>query len=422
MRVFLVLLACAVFSSASAQSSSPLTLAQALAAAGEGHPDLRLAEAERAASAAEQDLAASRGDWNVNFEAGLRRVRPSTGGADLSDNSAKLAARKNLYDFGRTALSAQAAADVVAARDLSLLETRDRRRIEIMARFFDVLTADMQYTAASEYMAVAYVAFDNGRDRFKVGQISGADLAELEHGYQELRVKRNEAQARNRAARALLANAMNRPGQLARELEDPPLSGNNRPLPEFETLLPLLQEHSPRLRAQRSLLSAAAGRLESLRAETSPSLDAEVEAASYTRETVTRDNLKAGVVLTWPLYQGRRISAQIAREQAQFHRLQAETEKLSMDLTQALLETWLEIGELQRTVREAAKKQVAYRDLALEKARGLYELELRTHLGDAMAATMEAKLRERRTEYRLALAFARLEALLGRPLPEAEHQ
>lgn len=422
MRFFLVLLACAAVFSAHAQSSPPLTLAHALAAAEEAHPDLRLAEAERAASVAERELAASRGDWNVNFEAGLRRARPSTGGNDLSDNSARLAARKNLYDFGRTALSEQAAADTVAARDLNLLETRDRRRIEIMARFFDTLTADMQYTAASEYMAVAYVTFDNGRDRFRVGQISAADLAELEHRYQELRVKRNEAQARLRATRALLASAMNRPGQLAGELEDPPLPGNNRRLPEFETLLPLLQEHSPRLRAQRSLLAAAARRLEALRAEDSPSLDAELEAANYTRETPTRDNLKAGVVLTWPLYQGRRISAQVAREQAQFHRLQAEAEKLAMDLTQALLETWLEIGELQHTVREAAKKQTAYRDLALEQARGLYELELRAHLGDAMAATMEAKLRERRTEYRLALALARLEALLGRPLPEAENQ
>jgi hypothetical protein len=33
-----------------------------------------------------------------------------------------------------------------------------------------------------------------------------------------------------------------------------------------------------------------------------------------------------------------------------------------------------------------------------------------------MAATVEARLRERRVEYQLALAFARLEALLGKPL------
>jgi outer membrane protein TolC len=121
-------------------------------------------------------------------------------------------------------------------------------------------------------------------------------------------------------------------------------------------------------------------------------------------------------VLNWPLYQGDRVNARIAREQAQFHKLQAGYDKLKMGLSQALLENWLEIEQLQKTVRSAAKKQTAFRDLALERSRAVYELELKTNLGDSMAATVEAKLRERHTEYQLALAFARLEALLGKPL------
>jgi outer membrane protein TolC len=156
--------------------------------------------------------------------------------------------------------------------------------------------------------------------------------------------------------------------------------------------------------------------MQAVRAENSPLLDAEVEAAGWSREAATRDNLRAGVVLTWPVYQGRRVSAQLAREQAQFHKLQAEADKLGMDLAEALLDVWAEVDQLQRSVRTAARKQVEYRDLALEKARGQYEVELKANLGDAMAATMEAKLRERRTEYQLALAFARLKALLGKPL------
>jgi outer membrane protein TolC len=265
-------------------------------------------------------------------------------------------------------------------------------------------------------MAVAYVNADNGRDRFKVGQISSVELAELEHRYQDLLARRNASQARARIARAGLANAMNQPGRLPAELEDPKLIANNRALPEYEALLPVLEEHNPRLRAQLSLLDASRQRMEALRAENSPLLDAELEAAGYSRESTTRDNLRAGVVLTWPLYQGRRVSAQLVREQAQFHKLQAEADKLRMELAEAFLDIWSEIDQLQRSARAAARKQVEFRDLALEKARGEYEVELKTNLGDAMAATMEAKLRERRTEYQLALAFARLEAMLGRPM------
>jgi len=401
----------------SAPASKRLTLSEALAAAEVAHPDLRLAEADRTAALAEQEAAASRSDLSVNVEAGLRHAHPSSGpDAGLSDNSIRLNARKSLYDFGRTALYEQAARSTVDAREAGLLEARERRRIDVMARFFSVLAADMQFVADNETMAVAYVNADNARDRLKVGQISATELAELESRYQDILVRRNASQARARFARAQLANAMNQPGQLAAELEDPKLIANDIILPDYEILLPVMQENNPRLRTQLALLEASRQRMEALRAENSPMLDAEVEAAGYSRETATRDNLRAGVVLTWPVYQGRRVSAQLAREQAQFHKLQAEADKLRMDLAEALLEVWAEIDQLQRSGRAAARKQVEYRDLALEKARGQYEVELKTNLGDAMAATMEAKLRERRTEYQLALGFARLQALLGKPL------
>ncbi len=415
----LALLLCLPHVGLAAPTGKRLTLDEALAAAQAGHPDLRLAEAERAAALAGQESAASRGDLAVNLDAAWRRARPSIGEeSNLSDNYVRLNARKNLYDFGRTALSEQAAKAGVEAREMDLLDARERLSIEVMARFFDVLEADMQYTADNETMAVGYVALDTARDRFKVGQLSPAELAETEHRYQELLVRRNASQAHTRIARARLANAMNQPGRLAADLEDPKLSANNRALPEYEDLLPILQEHNPRLRAQFALLEASRQHMEALRAENSPILDAELEAAGWSREVATRDNLRAGVVLTWPLYQGRRVSAQLALEQAQFHKLQAEADRLAMALSEALLETWAEIDQVRRSVRAAAAKQVEYRDLALEKARGEYEAELKANLGDAMAATMAAKLRERSAEYRLALGFARLEALLGQPLEQ----
>lgn len=41
----------------------------------------------------------------------------------------------------------------------------------------------------------------------------------------------------------------------------------------------------------------------------------------------------------------------------------------------------------------------AYRDIALEKARAEYELELKANLGNSMAETQVARLRERLIEY-----------------------
>lgn len=403
-----------------AATARPLTLDEALALANEPHPDLRLAEAEHAGALAEQALAAARQDFSVSFEGGLRSGRPTAGdGGFTDDNSVRLTARKTLHDFGRTTATLAAAESETVARQAALIDALARRRLDIMARFFDVLVADTQYAVENEFLAVAYVSFDEGRSRLETGQISRVDLAELEARYQEILLRRNAGGKRQRMTRALLADALNRPGQLAAELEEPKLAGNQRALPEYEMLLPAMLAGNPRLLGQQSLLAASQQRLESLRADKLPLLDAELEAADYSRATSTRDSVRAGVILNWPLYQGNRVEARLAREQAQFHKLQAAADKLRMELSQALLETWLEIEQLQRTGREVNKKLVEHRELVVERARGQYEVELRTNLGNSMAEALAANLARRKNEYQLALAFTRLEALLGKPLAQA---
>jgi outer membrane protein TolC len=413
------LLALALTASVDCQADPVLTLAAALATADDPHPDLRAAEADLAAAQADVRGAAARQDLSVNFEGVLRRGRSTVGTDQWSaDNSARIVARKNLYDFSRTESAVGAAQAEVAASESALLDTRDQRRLEIMTRYFDVLLADQQYAADNEFMAVAYVSMDNARDRVEVGQLSRPEFAVLEARYQDLREKRNASLARQRVTRALLANALNRPGVLASELEEPKLPDNIVKLPDYETLLPWVLAHNPRVRAQQQLLAAEQLRLAGLRKEYAPSLDAEVAAADYSRTSITRDSLSAGLILTWPIYQGGRVDARIGREQAQFQKLQAGADKLNFELSQTLLETLLEIQQLHGSGRPAAQAQISYRDIALDRSRAEYELELKTNLGDSMAQTMTAAQRARTVEYRIAIALARLQALAGKPLAD----
>lgn len=418
MRLRALVFGCVCIAYPALAQQGALTLEQALASAGSPHPDLALAEAERAGAMAELGGASARRDWSVVFDGGARHVQPMQGD-DTDDSYARINARKNLYDFNRTRYAEDAARAEIAAREAALLTTQQRRRIDIMARFFDVLVADQQFTADNEFMAIAYANFDHGRERHALGQISDVELAEMENRYQDWRVRRDLSERRLRATRAQLANALNRPGDLPGELVDPPLADNQRPIPEFEVLLPLLEVNNARLKSQRAALEASRQRVASLRAERSPSIDAEIEGAEYGRSIGTRDRLRAGVLLNWPLYQGERVDARVAREQATLAKLAAEYDRIKMDLSQTLLETWQEAQHLQSVARSAARQNTATRDLQLERSRAYYDLELRTNLGDAMANTVEAKLRERRTEYQLALALARLEALTGTPLPAA---
>ena len=401
-----------------AQDEKPLTLEQALLTADAAHPDLEIAQAEREMALADQSAAGARRDLSVTLEGRLQQAQSSLPGATFSaDNSIRLIARKNLYDFGRTSSVAGAAQSILDARDLQLIDVRDQRRLDVMARFFDVLITDMQYASDNEYMTVWYFTYDRARERFEQKLVSRVDVAETEARYQDFLVKRNETQRRQRLSRALLADAMNQPGKLPSELVDPALASNDRPLPEYEELLKLI-ELNPKLKANQQLLEASRQRLEAVRADKNPTLDLELEANEYlNRKLSGRDEYRAGVVLSWPLYQGNRVSSQLAREQAQFHKLQAENEKYKRSLMSALLAVWIEAEQLQKTARNAAKVQADYRDLSLERARALYEMELRTTLGETMASTVDAKLRQRSVEYKLALALAKLEAFLGQPLP-----
>jgi outer membrane protein TolC len=174
------------------------------------------------------------------------------------------------------------------------------------------------------------------------------------------------------------------------------------------------------VRVLQAQIDAAEARVLAIRSERRPLVDAELLGGAYSREATTRDELSAGLVFSVPLYQGGRVDARIAREWALKERAAAELDKLKLDLADAVLATLHEIEWLRDSARPAAETQVAYRDWALERARGEYELELKTNLGTSMADTQLALLRRKQVDYRLALALARLEALSGGRLPPSE--
>ena len=415
-RAWAVLLTCALSATVSAER---LTLDEALASVAAPHPDRRVAESALALSRADREQAASRQDFSLFLDGSLRTGRRPDGDWK-PDNVGRVVARKPLFDFGRSSQAIAAADQDIAARQAELLNVESLRRIDIMARYFDVLLADMQSAADNEFVAVAYVSWDDAQDRFEVGQISQPDLLRLEANYQDLRERRNPSRQRVRSTRQKLAHAINRPGKLPTELADPALADNARPLPGYESLLPWVMEKNPRVLALQAQVAAADARLAAVRAERNPMLDAEVVGGGYSRESTTRDELSAGLVFNIPLYQGARVDSRVARELAQKERSIAELEKLKLDLADTLLATLQEIEWLRDSGRPAADKQIEYRDWALERSRAEYELELKTNLGTSMAETQMAQLRRKQVEYRLALALARLEALSGGSLPPVE--
>ena len=403
--------------SAEAVLPEPLTLEYALSLSDANQPDLELAIAELDAAQARERNVQSNSGVNISAQLRGRYVEPSDVSIDRShdDNSASLFARKRLYDFGRSGAAVDAATADVSSQQWRVTEARDARRLDIMARFFDVLLADLRYARDYEAMSIAYVTYDHAVDRRKLGQLSDLDVAELHSRYQDLRRRWYESTAEQRNTRARLARALNWPGRLPTELASPNFKTIVTSAPDLEALQAQALLTNPSILAARERVTALSQRVSSARAGYWPTLDAEAELSTYSRDMSGRDKFRAGVVLDIPLYSGGKINAEVAQQQAELRRTQAQLAARQQDVKLALQELHGELNVL-RIQREEAKALHDFRELYLDRSRLEYEQEMRTDLGDAMVRQSEARLRDAETEFAIALTRARLEALVGKPL------
>ncbi|MBI5613084.1 MAG: TolC family protein, partial [Gammaproteobacteria bacterium] len=167
-----LLLAVGVLQAAEPGLPSPLTLEQALALADQAHPDLVISGARVDAARADLQQAEALSGLRAQVELTPQRVQPSTDPAHarIDDSRARLLVQKRLYDFGRSRSLEDSARAQIDARELAYLDERQRRRLEIMTRFFEVLLADLRYTVDNEALAHDFVQFDRGRERHRLGQ------------------------------------------------------------------------------------------------------------------------------------------------------------------------------------------------------------------------------------------------------------
>lgn len=397
----------------------PLTLAQALILADDSHPELESARAGLALAEADIALAESRFGVRAFIDLTPQTVQPANEDGFTDDSRARLLVAKPLYDFGRTAAQARAATANAGAAGERLADTRARRRLAVMNRFFDVVLADLRYAVDNEAMASAYVAFDRARDRHSLGQVSDIDLLEREHRFQEARSQRAQSLARQRTTRVQLALALNRPDAIPAEVAAPSVPAVwTREPPEFGEVWPRVRAQHPVLQALRREVVAARETVAAERARKRPVLSGEAEAGYYARELASRDERRASLNLRVPLLHGGEDRALLTRAQAQ---LDERVARLAQTEQETHAQTWelLQEIEMLRTQREGAKVRSSYRDLYLDRARALYELEQQTDLGDAMIRNTEAAWLAAQIDYRLALAWARLAALAGE-VPGAE--
>lgn len=393
-----------------------LSLAYALSQSSAEHPQLQIVRSridEKRASLRETEAQTS---LQSTLSARLRWIDPPDVAVDQSqdDHSLSLYIDKTLYDFGRS--SSKVVADQAAIKSVEhrYQDAENQHRIAILAAYFDVLLADLAYARDNEDMSMGYVSMDRARQRNELGQLSDIDLMEARSGYQASRVRRYKSSVAQRTTRAHLANVLNRPGQLPSQLQEPKLDILQRPIPDdVDDWLVEADSNNMLLASYRSRIEQANAQLSAAKSSDNPTLVGKAEFSDYSREAGSNDRWRAGVVFDVPLITGGRGQAERARRRAEGTIVRAELEQLRREIDQAILEVWSELQTM-KVAREYAKAETDFRELYLDRSRALYELEVKSDLGDSMVKTTAVRYQTMKTNYMMSLAWARLDALLGR--------
>ena len=408
-------------SSSTVPLPTPLTLVDALSLANDSHPDLRIAWAN--VSRAGIRLREVESSYGVNT---LLELQPrvassaSVSGVDFEDDSRfGLVIRKRLSDFGRSDSRHVAASASVRSEEAAYQVRRNLHVLEVMEKFFAVILADLAYQAHDESMTVSYFRYKRLADRqASFQQYTDMEVAERELAYRRAYVKRLRSDLTRRQARNSLALALGRPGELSADLAMPDLTVYARQeIPDYHELVDRVISTSPTLEVLRHRIEAAQASVDAVRKADFPVLSAEFEAWEYTDNTsANRDRFRANLKFVLPLFGSTGTKdVRLAEAHNVLFRLQSELTSAEYVLRDRVLEL-LHGLEVNRAQEVAAAAHEEYRGYYQDHSRALYELELRSDLGNAQAKAAAAMLESTRVRFQRALLWTELDGLLGRPL------
>ncbi len=399
---------------------NPLSLDYVLSLPMQQHPQLQLQQAKIDQIQAQQALQQSSDRTQLNLVGRLAWREYAKQSEDF--HLAALHAKHRLYDFGQSANLTQSLSSKQQAQQQLLIESETQLKLQIMQAYFNVLLADFQYRIDNEAMAVAYVGLDKAKDRLELQRISDVDYLKLEADYQQILVKRTRSEHQQLQSRLLLANLLGLPDARPDELQLPQLKAfgkrDHKKL-ELETLQQQVITNNRTLQALQQQLQAALFELESKQALAKPNLSLDAWAGQLSSYPEIREgSWRVGLLVDVPLYDGGSTDAKVSQAKAHIQSLQAQIKLAEQALRDEVAEIYFQLKLLKA---EQSQNQTFgdYADLYLDYSRALYENESTTDLGDAMVRLSQANYDQLSWQFKQALLWSKLDALLAKPMQVA---
>jgi outer membrane protein len=419
MKLNVVLCAMLLAAPAAAQPAQTLTMKQAVDIALQQQPSLRQsrAQVEAAQGRVDQVEANRRPSLSVSATASVGGGGPVRDFLDPSTNAAVGAnVSWRIWDFGQTAaqlraavLSAEATAAGVDTRVLDVRRDVELSYLEAVARarLVEVAQTTVKSEEAHRDQAKRFVAAQ-AKDPIEVVQAQA----------RAANAKAALAQAQSNAAIALatLRAAIgwvdpSRTLAVADGWPTPPETA-----PSLVELVDTARKHRPEIVEADKDVAATEASIDAARAQRRPvlSANARTEWAPSTGESWPQPSWSAGLSLTWQLYDGGRISADVRVAKANRESALAARDALLLDLTSELDAQRARIeANRAATVASTEAVEAARAQLKLAEARYAAGLGSQIELADAQTAVTTASGNLIQSEWQLASAWASLRRALG---------
>ncbi len=415
--LWLVVIAPPTFSYAAEPPQEPLTLSAALRFAATTHPVLKSAELDLESARIEYDAASMPFNPTIDLTIlGQRadRAAPDAPGS-VDDSRSSLRITQRLFDSGgRESLKTAGELSIHQAQR-QLQNDIQQHRILIMRRYLDVLLADLDYAVKNELMTITFLKYNRLQEQFDMFESPAeVDVLAAQSRYMDAFVVRQQAGMQPQNARRKLGIAMGLEGYVPRDLTAPNVDALvDRELPDFDVLLEQVLESNADLAVAKLRISEAENRSASDDARFKPSVDGIVEGTSWTQRTGSRNEASVSLRINIPLHSGTQRDRTRRLNRIAVDKARAHAQSIELTLRERTFDLWHKLRTLLVEVN-AAEVNSAYRDQYMDRSRMLYELEVRSDLGDAQAQLLGASRRMTQARYEVALAWAQLDVMMGK--------
>ena len=401
-------------------AAEPLTLAEALAVARANHPQVEEAAAGLAAAEARQGQAMAgylpqiniSADWSrgESFLTALGSIKET----ELTTTAVTL--RQNIYDFGRTSGTYDAAKGAKRAAVQGLAATRQDVAMRVKSAWYLLHSAEQQVEASRKTVEAREALFHQAAEFFNHGVRSRVEKARSEANLFAAKSLLIRAENNRALARLELANAMGVPVLPDRPLAEAAAAGD----PAVAGDVALLREEAmtarPELKRLAALAEAADAGRRAARSGYLPTLSG-VASVGEAAKSVLPDGpvWTLGVAVNLPLFSGFSTREQVREAEASQRGVAAQLSNQRLLVIRDVDAAWLGVQEA-KARREASESEA----MAAREGETLAMARYREGVGslveaiDAQAQAMNAETALIQAGYDQCVAAVRLERALGR--------